>query len=142
MVEGLEMLGGSLGAGIFGGMLGGLAVLGIFALVLLGIALYIYTSLALMTIAKRTKTKPEWLAWIPFVNLYLVTKIGKVSPLTLLALFAYLIPAVGGLIFAGFTAFWWWKVSEARRKPGWWGILMIIPVANLIIMGMLAWGKK
>jgi len=26
-----------------------------------------------------------------------------------------------------------------RRKPGWWGILIIIPVVNLIVPGYLAW---
>jgi hypothetical protein len=30
-------------------------------------------------------------------------------------------------------------VAEARNKPNWWGILMIVPVVNLIVPGYLAW---
>jgi hypothetical protein len=75
-------------------------------------------------------------------NIYLLTKIGKVSPLTMLSLLAVFIPAVGGLIIGGFTVYWWWNVAEKRKYPGWYGILMIVPITNLIIMGILAWSKK
>jgi hypothetical protein len=30
-------------------------------------------------------------------------------------------------------------IAEARSKPSWWGILLIIPVVNLIVPGYLAW---
>jgi hypothetical protein len=30
-------------------------------------------------------------------------------------------------------------IAEARGKPSWWGILYIVPVANLIVPGYLAW---
>jgi hypothetical protein len=32
----------------------------------------------------------------------------------------------------------WWKISEARGKPGWWGLLLMVPVVNFIIPGILA----
>jgi len=49
---------------------------------------------------------------------------------------------MGGLAVGVFTIWLWWKIAEARHYPGWYGILMIIPIVNFIIMGILAWGKK
>ena len=104
------------------------------------LAIYIYSALALMTIAKKTNTPNGWLAWIPIANMYLMTQIAGVPWWTFLVLLvsAY-IPMVGALIVLGITLWWWWKIAEARNRPGWWGILMILPLINLIIMGVLAW---
>jgi hypothetical protein len=33
----------------------------------------------------------------------------------------------------------WMGVAEARNKPSWWGILIIVPIVNLIVPGYLAW---
>jgi len=30
-------------------------------------------------------------------------------------------------------------VAEARGKPNWWGILVIIPLVNFVVPGYLAW---
>lgn len=32
----------------------------------------------------------------------------------------------------------WMAIAEKRGKPSWWGILTIVPVANLIVPGYLA----
>jgi len=31
-----------------------------------------------------------------------------------------------------------WKICEARNKPGWLSLLMFVPIANLVIPGILA----
>lgn len=111
---------------------------------LFGIAAYIYSAIALMTIAKRTKTKNGWLAWIPIANLYLMTQIAKVQWWTMFVIILAFIPflnSLAGIATAGVSIWWWWKISERLHKPGWLGILMIIPVANFIVLGVLAWGK-
>jgi hypothetical protein len=112
-----------------------------FVVAIFALAFYIYAAFALMTIAKRTNTEPAWLAWIPFANLYLVTKIGGVPWWTLLLLLLGVIPILGQLLSVGLGIWWWWKVAEARHKPGWWGILMVIPGVNLVMLGVLAWGE-
>lgn len=136
------------------------AILGVFALIffLLGIALYIYSSLALMAIAKRTNTPNTWMAWIPVLNIYLLTQIagipGIITVVYILLLFlpSFLVPLFGGLglfvafIFALASVIAWcwlfWKIAEERKRPGWWGIIIVlIPVVNLILLGILAWGK-
>lgn len=105
------------------------------------IALYVYSALALMTIANRTKTDNAWLAWIPIANVYLITQIAKTPWWTFFAIFLPIIPILGGLALLAVTAWWWWKIAERRHHPGWVGILMLVPVVNLIVMGVLAWGK-
>ena len=109
---------------------------------LLFAAVYVYMALALMTIAKRTKTENAWLAWIPIANFYLMTQIAGVSGLVTLVLLAGIIPFIGPLVIAGVVAWLWWKIAEERRRPGYWGILMLIPIVNFVLVGILAWGKK
>lgn len=118
-----------------------LALMGGFMLVFafIGIAVYVYNAVALMTIAKKTKAKNSWLAWIPIANIYLMTQIGKVSGLFTLGVLAAFIPVIGGLIVLALSVFLWWKIAEARKLPGWIALLMLIPLVNLAIMGVIAW---
>ncbi|MEM2956036.1 MAG: hypothetical protein QW041_00450 [Candidatus Pacearchaeota archaeon] len=131
MVGPLEILG-----------LGALAAMGLTIMILAAIvviAIYVYTSLALMTIAKKTKTENAWLAWIPVVNIWLIIQIAEQPWWQIFAILLYFIPVIGGIVFLAVMAFWFWKISERRSMPGWLGILMIIPIVNLIVLGILAW---
>jgi hypothetical protein len=112
-----------------------------FIAVLAAIALYVYCSWALMTIANKTKTKYAWLAWIPIANLYLIVTIAKLEWYYMFLMILAFVPAVGGLICMGLMVWWYWKIAEARKMPGWLGILMIFPIVNLIVLGILAWSK-
>ncbi len=111
-----------------------LALSGIMLLfmLVLGIGSYVYLSLALQTIASKTATPNDWLAWIPIANLFLLLSVAK-KPLWWLLLL--LIPFVNLVILI----IVWMAVAEARRKPNWWGILLIVPVVNIIVPGYLAW---
>src|SRR5689334_7292483 len=98
----------------------------------IGAAAYVYMSLALQTIADKTKTQHSWLAWIPIANLVLMLNVAK-KPLWWFILF--LVPLVNIVI----AIMVWMAVAEARGKPTWWGILTIVPIVNLIVPGVLAW---
>ncbi|MEN7982687.1 MAG: hypothetical protein ABFQ65_04540 [Nanoarchaeota archaeon] len=125
---------------------------------LIAIGLYVYSALALMAIAKRTNTKRAWLAWIPYANIYLVSKIAKkhwwpILLLILITIFSFfpenmilnIIELISTVIFAVFMIIWWWKICQRRGKPGWWALIVIIPLVGgiwaLILLGILAWGK-
>ncbi|PYV69103.1 MAG: hypothetical protein DMG97_22800 [Acidobacteria bacterium] len=110
----------------------GLGIGLIMVFLIIGAAAYVYMSLALQTIADKTKTENSWLAWIPIANLVLMLNIAK-KPMWWLILF--LVPIVNIVI----AIMVWMAVAEARGKPSWWGILTIVPVANLIVPGVLAW---
>ncbi|MBI2147530.1 hypothetical protein HYU19_03565 [Candidatus Woesearchaeota archaeon] len=126
---------GPAGAGILGMMGAFMAAYVIF--VILG---YVYFALALMSIAKKTNTPNPWLAWIPLANLYLMTQIAQVPWWTLIVfIVGAFIPFVNILVILGLGIWWWWRIAEARGKPGWWGILMVIPIVNIVMLGVLAW---
>jgi hypothetical protein len=110
----------------------GLGIGLIMVFLIIGAAAYVYMSLALQTIADKTKTENSWLAWIPIANLILMLNIAK-KPMWWLILF--FVPLVNIVI----AIMVWMAVAEARGKPSWWGVLTIVPVANLIVPGMLAW---
>jgi hypothetical protein len=100
--------------------------------VVFGLAAYVYASLAVQTIAKKTGTANDWLAWIPIANLFLMLSVAK-KPMWWFILF--LIPLVGVVMMI----IVWMAVAEARGKPNWWGILMIVPLVNFVVPGYLAW---
>jgi len=129
----------------------------VFLFILL-LAIYIYTSLALMKIAKRTSIEPAWLAWIPYANIYLISKIAQKHwwPITLIIIstimsfifentFITIINYLFLIVFLIFNMIWWWKICERRGKPGWWTLIVLIPIIGwiwgLVMIGILAWGK-
>ncbi|HRZ85152.1 MAG TPA: hypothetical protein P5277_00045 [Candidatus Paceibacterota bacterium] len=131
---------------------------------ILFIAIYVYSSLALMKIAQKTKTKNAWLAWIPIGNNYLTSKIAKMHwwPLlsgilgfivfilgfftlinsfdklnTLLVILSCLLIFIGIcliIIFIVFSYIWMWKMFEAVKRPGWWVLLSLVPYVGGILM--------
>ena len=101
-------------------------------LLIFAAAIYVYISLALFTIANKTRTENAWLAWIPLINIFLMLMIAK-KPLWWFVLF--LIPLVNIVM----SVIVWMGVAEARNKPNWWGILTIVPMVNIIVPGYLAW---
>lgn len=109
----------------------------VFLVVLLGIILaiflfyYIFSALCLQLIAIKTGTQPAWLAWIPIANLFLMCKIGGLNYLWLLVL---LVP----LLDVAIIIYMWYRISEARGKPGILALLMLVPVVNLVFLGYLA----
>lgn len=143
----------------FGGLLAGLmAFIFIIWLVFLVLtfAVYIYTALAYYAIAKKTKTKNPWLAFIPIANIYLMSKIAKKHWWPILLLISYplmLIPpigifimAIGMIVFCVFWFIWLWNIFERVGRPGWWALLFLIPLIGpviwLVLLGVAAWGKN
>ena len=100
--------------------------------VIFGILLYIWMAVCLQTIARKTNTPNGWLAWIPIANIYLMCVIaGKAWWWLLLCLIPYV-----NIIF---IIILWWKICEARGKPGWWSLLIVlVPIVDFIMLGVTA----
>lgn len=116
----------------------GLAIfgIGIFVVVMLFvIAVYVYSAICVMRMAKKTNTENAWMAWIPIFNLVLLIQIAR-KPLWWIILF--FIPLVNIVM----TILVWMGVSKELKKPEWIGVVMIIPIANLVAMGYLAFSKE
>lgn len=115
---------------------------------LLFLVIYIYSSLTLMFIAKKLNMPNVWMAWIPFLNFYLLLKMAKMSPYFLLLFIGAFIPYIGFIFSIAnilVTIVILYKICEARKRPGWWALLTLIPFFGVIwyfiLMGILAWGK-
>jgi len=130
-------------------VMSGAAAGGLLALILgffmvffiLAIGIYLYSSFAFMSIAKKNNQETPGLAWIPYVGPLIVMYHASKAhwwPFIVFGLafipFVNLVAAVMGII-------WLWKTFEAIGKPGWWALLMLVPVLNIIILGVAAWSK-
>jgi hypothetical protein len=131
------------------------AFLGAFFVVLLilGIACYVYLALCLQTIAKKTHTPNGWLAWIPIGNFVLMINIAR-KPMWWMAPFlvpfaapvaAPLVGKVWWVVLGALSildlvlsVMLWMAIAKARNKPGWWGILILVPLVGLVVPGYLA----
>jgi len=113
--------------------------------VFIAIGLYIFLGFAFMAIGKKAKLKSPGLAWIPGVGpLIIAFQTSKMHWWPWLLLIGYFIPWISWIAttaFAVFAVIWQWKMFEKVKRPGWWAILCLIPVLNLILYGIAAWGK-
>jgi hypothetical protein len=114
--------------------------------VLIAIVLYLYSSFAFMAIAKKAKLKSPGLAWIPLVGpaiiAYQASKMHWWPWLLIIGMFIPFLNAICSIIFAAFIVAWEWNMFERIKRPGWWALLCLIPVVNLVLYGVAAWSKK
>ncbi len=150
----LETLAVDYGSNVDPSALSGYAAGGIFAAILaiiaiffvVGIILYVYSGFAFMAIGKRAKLKVPGLAWIPLFGPMIISfQASKMHWWPWLLIIGMFIPWIGVLFSLAFWVFliiWKWKMFEAIGRPGWWAILAIIPVVNLVLYGIAAWGNS
>ncbi len=94
--------------------------------ILYGIPVYI--------IAKKSEHQYSWFAFIPLANLWLMCDMADVELYWLAAVIvAGFIPFIGGLAALVFNAVIWMRLAENAEKPSWYGVLMDIPVVNLVV---------
>ena len=125
------------GLGLFAGMAIGM----ILFLVFLMILVYVYQALTLMIIAKKLNHKHPWLAWIPIANIFLEASLAEKPWWTVLFILLAWVPFLGVAIIIFLMIWYFWRISERRGQEGWMGILMIVPIVQWIVLGILAWGK-
>jgi len=111
----------------------GMGFLAFFFWFLMSAGFYVYSALTLMLIAKKTNTANAWMGWVPIANLYLAVKVAGKSLIWFIMFFLPFLNIVATVVV-------WAAISEKRGKPAWWGLLMLVPIANVVIMGILAFG--
>ncbi len=127
------------------------------------IAFYVFTALCLFRIGNKLDVPKSWIAWIPILNAFwpivgaggqtvkwgLIYLIGLPLLAALLGgIFAMISPMLAmvvmlviGLVVFGLYIWLWMNVSEGLGKERLLGLLMIVPIANLIFMGYLAFSE-
>jgi len=118
-------------------------------MLLLVLAGYIYFSLCLYFIAMKTGIPNPWMAWIPLVNLWtfvaaagrewwwlaIIVGLGALS----------LIPGLGivfSLLNLAAIIYLWICITDNVGKNKWLGLLMLVPIVNLIFPAILAFSKQ
>lgn len=124
--------GGNLAALVFGSIM-------LLFFIVLCVALYIYSALALSKLARELKHENPWFAWIPILNVFLFLQLGDQNPLFL---FFLLIPGIGELVVPVVSTIAFMKISEKRGYDKMFGLLFLVPVVNLVFLGILAWSKR
>lgn len=121
--------------GVAPGLLIGLmAGFGIIMLIIV-LAVYIFCSLCLFLIAKKLNVSAPWTAWVPLVNLWtVVTAAGKPWWWILLMF----IPIAGPFI----GIYLWMCITENLGRNKWLGLLLLVPIAGFVWMGILAFSKS
>jgi len=103
---------------------------------LFSIAMYIYTSLALSKIGEKLNYEKKWFAWVPILNAIMIFELGDQNPMLL---FLALIPGIGALILMVFSIIAIMNISEKRGFDKMLGLLFLVPLANIILIGYIAW---
>ncbi len=103
------------------------------------LALYIYISLSLKSIAKKLNYNKPWLTFIPIARNVVILRLGNFSGLWI---FLILVPVIGWLTLCVLMIISFWRIAKKRNLPGWIALLLILPIVNLITLGILAWYEK
>lgn len=98
------------------------------------LAMYVVSALALMTIANKTGTDNSWMAWIPFLNVWLMIEIAGLDWWYLILFF---VPLVNLAVFA----YAWWCIAGERGFPEFVGLLTLIPCLGMIVMLYIAFAE-
>lgn len=98
------------------------------------IAFYIYFSLCLFSIANKLNVPSPWIAWIPIVSIWTIVSAAGKPWWWILLLF---VPIIN--IFIGI--YLWICITENLGKNKLLGLLMLVPILNLIFLGFLAFSR-
>jgi hypothetical protein len=110
------------------------SLVGVVFLVPLGLIVYIFTSVAYMNIAKKLNVENTWFAWIPILRCVQRFQIAGMSGWLTLLMIIPLVNTILAIIAL-------MKTCERRGMDKLLGLLGLIPVANWILIGVLAWKK-
>lgn len=111
-------------AGLIGGLVG----------LVIGLGVYLFFCYCCKVICEKCGHQPGILIWIPIVNIIPLLTIAKM-PLWMIILL--IIPLVNLVV----AAIMWFKICEARHKPGWMVILVFIPLVNIAFLPYLAFSE-
>lgn len=136
-----------VGGAAVGGILAAIMLFAVLAAVLYVALFYVYMAFAWMTIAKKSKYKYPWLAWIPVARWFLIPILAKKHWAWG---FFILMPPV----YFGLYIYWSWIIFKMRGYPAPLALIalgMLPPlsavgfisalsaIGYLVVLGLVAW---
>ena len=103
---------------------------GLVPIVVIVVLVYVYFALSLSTIARKTGTPDEWMAWVPILNVYLMIKCAGRPGWWLILMFVPLVNFICSLLI-------WIEIAERRKKSV---VLGVLTCLFPILVGLLAAG--
>ena len=130
----------------------GLSVVDIF----IAVIGYLYLAIVLQSIAKKTNTPRSWMAWIPFVNLILLADIAQMYwwPVLIIPIvyvigiipvenfLLSILSLVLSIVALLYLLTYWEKLFKRVGMSQWWVLALLVPILNLVAIGLAAWGKQ
>jgi hypothetical protein len=113
------------------------------------VVFYLYLSLCLFLIARRLAISDAWIAFVPDINLLTLVRAAGMpqwwTAIMFILMFLTLTPVFGiifSLLFDACFVYSWMLITHNLGKNRWLGLLMIVPIANIIFPGFLAFSKE
>jgi hypothetical protein len=105
-----------------------------------GVLFYILAGWLLYRVGKRLGYENSWYAWIPFLNMYMMVQLSKQEDSWFwIILITSFIPCIN-IVAVVMLVIVWMDIAEICGKERWWGILLIIPIVNFVVMYILGTG--
>jgi hypothetical protein len=98
---------------------------------LLGLGIYLFSSLCLFLIARKAGVQAAWTAWVPVIQVYAFVASGGKPWWWILLL---LVPFVNLIVML----YLWMCISENLGRNRFLGLLMLLPVINIVYPAFLA----
>ena len=115
---------------------------------------YFFTSLCIYLIARKTNTGGAWLAWVPILQMFPMIQSAGIAwwwglvlyfapiPLVFIPLLGMIVMILWMVVMIVFFALVWMRISERLGMSKWLGLVIFVPLFNMVIMALLAFTGK
>lgn len=113
--------------------------------ILLLVGSYVFMALAYQSIFRKSGYKRPWFAWIPILNLVPILELGKFHWAWIFLSIGAFIPIIGFfamMVLAVISIIAHWRIFQNAGYAGALSLLLMIPIVNYILLGIVAWQKK
>ncbi|MBN2025722.1 MAG: hypothetical protein JW854_03005 [Actinobacteria bacterium] len=107
---------------------------------LAAVVFYVLSAWLLYRIGKRFNYENSWYAWVPILNMWMMTELaGRDMTFFLILLLGTFFCFIVGIVM---MVILWMDIAEKCGKERWYGVLVIIPIVNWFIMYSLGSGPQ
>jgi len=101
----------------------------------IGLVVYLYIAYCLREIARKRGYSHPWFAWVPILDVYLLCRMAEKGVFwTILCL----LPIVDVI----FLAIIFVKLARVLHHNRWYGLLLLVPVVNYVVLWDLSFGLR